>query len=204
MHALRISREKVRSLVRQEGWVRSLSLRTWLAEVRVRVGGWTFTYVCGRVRVCVCECVRMYVCVNPSFSLYPFFFLHSPSSHSRLYTPPFLTLLPCLPILHIFLYSTTLTSISPVLPPYYLPPFLAPFLHLITSPPSLHPLLSHPSFLPTSLLSPLHTPLSLSLYPIPCSLGTDILLGGSSKGVAKVLAKHLLLLKLGISEGTYV
>jgi preprotein translocase subunit SecA len=31
--------------------------------------------------------------------------------------------------------------------------------------------------------------------------GTDILLGGSAKGVAKVLAKHLLLLKLGITQG---
>ena len=40
--------------------------------------------------------------------------------------------------------------------------------------------------------------------PVYRILGTDILLGGSSKGVAKVLAKHLLLLKLGISEGTYV
>mmetsp|Transcript_19540 Transcript_19540/g.18872 ORF Transcript_19540/g.18872 Transcript_19540/m.18872 type:complete len:1035 (-) Transcript_19540:297-3401(-) len=31
--------------------------------------------------------------------------------------------------------------------------------------------------------------------------GTDILLGGSAKGVAKVLAKHLLLIKLGITQG---
>ena len=30
--------------------------------------------------------------------------------------------------------------------------------------------------------------------------GTDILLGGSSKGIAKVLAKHLMLVKLGLSE----
>ena len=31
--------------------------------------------------------------------------------------------------------------------------------------------------------------------------GTDILLGGSSKGIAKVLAKHMMLVKLGLAEG---
>ncbi len=30
--------------------------------------------------------------------------------------------------------------------------------------------------------------------------GTDILLGGSPKGIARVLAKHLMLVKLGLSE----
>lgn len=85
-----------------------------------------------------------------------------------------------------------------------------------------HPLFSsecllHPTIHP-SIHSFIHPSLLLSTHPLPWSFlplnftshysssfyqGTDILLGGSSKGVAKVLAKHLLLLKLGISEGTY-
>jgi hypothetical protein len=119
--------------------------------------------VCGRVCMCLwtCTCVRVCVCVNPYFIVYPFFFLHTPSSHSRLYTPPFLPLLSYLPIFHIFLSSTTLTSHSPLLPPYYLPPFLAPFI------PSSHHLSSLLPPSPFSLLLPQSLPPYLP--PIPSS-----------------------------------